>query len=93
MHRYFFDFVSKNETLYDYQGRSFAFVSSAKEHAELLSIHLQCEPAGAYVGWTIVARNELGTEICSMPVPELAENQRIEFKPLPDAVVREMPLV
>ena len=92
MERYFFDFVSKDETLHDYQGRTFAFASSAKEHAALLTIHLQHDPEAAYAGWTIVTRNQLGTEIFSMSVPAPTGDERVVFKPLPDAVVREMPL-
>jgi hypothetical protein len=91
MQRYFFDYVSKNEILHDYQGRAFAFESSAKEHAELLIIHLQHDPTGAYVGWTIVARNERGTKLFFLPVPAPAGDERVVFKPLPDAAVREMP--
>jgi hypothetical protein len=91
MQRYFFDFVSKNETLHDYQGRTFAFESTAKEHAELLTIHLQHDPSGAYAEWTIVARNERGTDLFSMSVPVPAGNEHVVFKPLADAIVRELP--
>jgi hypothetical protein len=91
MQRYFFDFVSKNETLHDYQGRAFAFESTAKEHAELLTIHLQHDPDGAYADWTIVARDERGTKLFSMSVKAQTGGERVVFKPLADAAVREMP--
>jgi hypothetical protein len=91
MQRYFFDFVSKNETLHDYQGRAFAFASSAKEHAELLTFHLQHDPAGAYADWSIVARDERGTKLFAIPVPAPAGEERVVFRPLCDAAVREMP--
>jgi hypothetical protein len=85
MQRLFFDYVSKNETLSDYEGRYFS-PSEAREYAGVLAIHLQYAPEAKYSGWSVVVRDVLGAEICSVPVPP-NEDQGVVFKALPSDAI------
>ena len=85
MQRFFFDYVSKSETLSDYQGRYFS-PSEAREYAAVLAIHLQYHPKANYSGWSVVARDALGAEICSVPVPP-KDDQSVVFKALPSDAI------
>jgi hypothetical protein len=85
MQRCFFDYVSKSETLSDYQGRYFS-PSEAREYAVVLAIHLQYDPEAKYSGWSVVVRDVVGAEICSVLVPP-NEDRRIVFKALPSGAI------
>jgi hypothetical protein len=85
MKRCFFDYVSKKETLSDYEGRYFS-PSEAREYANVLAIHLQYHPEVNYSGWSVVVRDALGAEICSVPVPP-KDDQRVLFKALPSDAI------
>jgi hypothetical protein len=85
MQRCFFDYVSKNETLSDYEGRYFS-PSQAREYAGVLAIHLQYHPEANYSGWSVVVRDALGAEICSVLVPP-KDDQRVVFKALPSDAI------
>ena len=69
MSRYFFDYLSSDDTLRDYEGRLFRTIRAAYEHADLIAIHLQYDPDCAYSGWSIVVRDALGAKIYDVPVP------------------------
>ena len=85
MQRFFFDYVSKSETLSDYQGRYFS-PSEAREYAGVLAIHLQYHPEANYSGWSVVVRDALGAEIFSVLVlPK--DDQRVVFKALPSDAI------
>ena len=85
MQRLFFDYVSKNETLSDYEGRYFS-PSEAREYAGVLAIHLQYAPEAKYCGWAVVVRDVLGAEICSVLVPP-NDDQGVVFKALPSDAI------
>jgi hypothetical protein len=59
----------------------------ARDHAELVAIHLQHDPEAAYEGWSIVVRDVLGVEICSILVPPATGNQFGKFETVPNVVV------
>jgi hypothetical protein len=85
MQRCFFDYVSKSETLSDYEGRYFS-PSEAREYAAVLAIHLQYDPEAKYSGWSVVVRDVLGAEICSVLVlPN--EDRCVVFKALPSDAI------
>jgi hypothetical protein len=92
MQSYFFDYVSSDDTIHDYNGRVFPTVGRAREHAELLAIHLQHDPEAKYDRWFIVARDARGAEIFSVMVPAPADDHRVVFKTLPHALVMSLPL-
>ena len=75
MRQYFFDYVSENESLRDYRGRQFMVDSLAREYAELIAIHLQHDPQGAYFAWSIAVRDVKGAELFSVPVPAPEDDQ------------------
>ena len=85
MKRCFFDYVSKNETLSDYEGRYFS-PSEAREYAGVLAIHLQYDPEAKYSGWSVVVRDVLGAEICSVLVPP-NDDRGVIFKALPSDAI------
>ena len=85
MKRCFFDYVSKSETLSDYQRRYFS-PSEAREYAGVLAIHLQYAPEAKYSGLSVVVRDVLGAEICSVRVPP-NDDQGIVFKALPSDAI------
>jgi hypothetical protein len=85
MQRLFFDCVSKDETLSDYEGRYFS-PSEAREYAGVLAIHLQYAPEAKYCGWAVVVRDVLGAEICSVLVPP-NDDQGVVFKALPSDAI------
>jgi hypothetical protein len=85
MQRFFFDYVSKSETLSDYQGRYFS-PSEAREYAGVLAIHLQYDPEAKYCGWSVVVRDVLGVEICSVLVPP-NDDRCVVFKALPSDAI------
>jgi hypothetical protein len=78
--QYFFDYVSENESLRDYRGRQFMADSLAREYAELIAIHLQHDPQGAYFAWSIVVRDVKGAELFSVPVPAPEDDQPGVFR-------------
>jgi hypothetical protein len=85
MKRFFFDYVSNSETLSDYRGR-YSSASEAREYASALAIHLQYDPEVAYTGWSVVVRDGLGAEICSVPVlPN--DDRQVFFKALPSDAI------
>ena len=86
MQRFFFDYVSKDEMLSDYQGRYFS-AADAREYARILAIHLQYDPEDAYVGWSVAARDGLGAEICRVSVLPPDNNHGAAFKALPSDAV------
>ena len=92
MRQYFFDYVSKNETLRDYKGRQFSADRLAHEYAQLLAIHLQHDPEAIYSGWSIVARDVKGAEIFSVLVPPSENDQSVAFKTASSDVIRNLPL-
>jgi len=85
MQRFFFDYVSKSETLSAYQGRYFS-PSEAREYAGVLAIHLQYAPEAKYSGWSVVVRDVLGAEICSVLVPP-NDDRGVVFKALPSDAI------
>jgi hypothetical protein len=66
MTRYFFDYVTENQVLHDYQGRYYDNTMAAREYAELLAIDL--EHMGEWTGWTVSVRDVHGKESFSVQV-------------------------
>jgi hypothetical protein len=71
MRHYFFDFVSSLESLSDYEGRWFAGLRNAREHAKLLAI--QCNQKAPSHPWSIVVRDPWGRTLHMEAAEDLAE--------------------
>lgn len=85
MTRYFFDYVSNNQLLRDYNGRDYPDIQDACEHANLLAFHLRHDPANAYAGWSIMVRDALGKKIYDVSVPLGNSGQTAVFSASNDA--------
>src|SRR5258705_11274043 len=69
MKQYFFDIVSDERTLHDFQGRRFESDEAAAQHAQLLAIHLQYDPDCASSDWMVLVRDAPGLVVHSVAVP------------------------
>ncbi len=77
---YFFDYTSKDRTLRDFQGCLFRSVHDAREHAQLLAVHLQCDPAHDYSGWTVIMCDALGVKVHSVQLPVTGASRAVVFR-------------
>ncbi len=68
MTRYFFDLVSEQTSQYDYRGRDFWDLESARHLAELMAIDLAVEPDGTWHGWSVKVMSARGQHFFSIPV-------------------------
>jgi hypothetical protein len=68
MMRFFFDYTSKDKSLYDYQGDEFLNSQAAIEFAEATVQVLKHSLAGAWIGWSIVVRDAEGKKFYSLEV-------------------------
>jgi hypothetical protein len=66
--RYFFDYRSKDKSLYDYEGDEFVTSQAAIEFAEATVQVLKHSLAGTWLGWTIEVRDAEGKKFCSLDV-------------------------
>ena len=68
MKRFYFDYRSKDKSLYDYKGDEFVNSQAAIEFAEATVQVLKHSLAGAWVGWSIEVRNAEGEKFFSLAV-------------------------
>jgi hypothetical protein len=68
MKRFFFDYTTKNQAMYDYRGDEFASPESAIEFAQATATILEHNLTGAWHGWSIEVRNAEGKRFFSQPV-------------------------
>jgi hypothetical protein len=68
MTRFFFDYRTKDLTLYDYRGDVFQRPQSAIEFAQATAQLLTNSLSGDWVGWSIEVRNVEGKRFVSLPI-------------------------
>ena len=66
--RYFFDFVAKDRSVYDYNGREFSTLQGALQLAELIALDLAVD--GEWVGWVVAICGARGQKYHCVPVKE-----------------------
>ncbi len=68
MTRYFFDYTTKDQSLYDYQGNEFLNPQSAVEFAEATAQVLRQSLTGEWSNWSIEVRDAQGNRFLALPV-------------------------
>jgi len=68
MRRYFFDYTTKDRSLYDFQGDDFLSSKDAYEFAQATAQSLKNSLAGEWLGWSVEVRNVEGRKLFSLPV-------------------------
>lgn len=68
MKRFFFDYTTKDRSLYDYRGDEFSNSQSAIEFAHETAQVLTQSLSGDWVGWSVEVRNADGEKFLSLPV-------------------------
>ena len=66
--RFFFDYASKDQALYDYQGDEFPNPQGAIDFAQEIAQDLNHSLARDWLGWWVEVRNAEGVKFFSMPV-------------------------
>jgi hypothetical protein len=68
MMRFFFDYTTHNQSLYDYSGDEFPSCQSAIEFALTTAQVLNHSLAREWAGWSIEVRSADGQKVFSLPV-------------------------
>lgn len=68
MKRFFFDYTTKDRSLYDYQGDVFLSQNDAFEFAQATAQSLKNSLASEWLGWSVEVRNAEGRKLFSLPV-------------------------
>ena len=68
MTRFFFDYRTSNQALYDYGGQEFKSVQSAEEFAHMIVQDLSYSLTSDWHGWSVEVRNAEGNRLLSLPV-------------------------
>ena len=68
MTRFFFDYRSTDQTLYDYRGQEFGSVQSASEFAQMIVDDLSFSLTSDWRGWSVEVRTAEGSRLLSLPV-------------------------
>lgn len=71
MRKYFFDLITPNGCLYDYQGQALVESRDARRLAELIALDLESTEAFDWSGSAVKVRDAFGTTLFSFPVQEL----------------------
>jgi hypothetical protein len=66
--RFFFDYRTNDQSLFDYRGDEFKNPQEAIEFAEAIAQDLKNSLAGDWIGWWIEVRNAEGTKLYSSEV-------------------------
>jgi hypothetical protein len=69
MTRFFFDYATQGQSLYDYRGDEFRNLDAAMEHAAVIAENLKFSLNSHWTGWWVEVRNEEGAKLSSVPVP------------------------
>ena len=72
MKRFFFDYTTKDQSLYDYHGDEFVSFRSAIDFAQATAQVLKHSLSGDWVGWSIEVCNAEGKKFISLPVETAA---------------------
>jgi len=66
--RFFFDYTTKDQSLYDYQGNEFRNSQDAIEFAGAIAQFLRDSLTGEWNGWSVEVRDAEGRKSFSLPV-------------------------
>jgi len=72
MTRFFFDYTTKDQSLYDYQGSEFRSSQGAIEFAEAIAQGLKHSLTGEWNKWSIEVCTAEGRKIFTLPVEAAA---------------------
>ncbi len=70
MTRFFFDYIAKDQSLFDYSGHEFRTVQSAIEFAHAIAQDLSHNLSNNWIGWSVEVRNAEGKKFFSLLVDE-----------------------
>jgi hypothetical protein len=72
MKRFFFDFTTRGQSLYDYRGDEFLSSRAACQYAEVIAEDLKSSRDGKWAGWSVEVRNAEGQKfsVISVGMPE-----------------------
>ena len=68
MIRFFFDYTTKDQALFDYQGEEFKSPNGALDFAEAIVLDLTHSLRSDWSGWSVEVRNVEGKKIFSLPI-------------------------
>jgi hypothetical protein len=68
MLRFFFDYKSQDQSLYDYKGCEFLTTRAAIEFAEVIAEDLRNSLAAEWKSWSVEVRNAEGEKLIALPV-------------------------
>jgi hypothetical protein len=68
MTRFFFDYRTSDQALYDYGGQEFRSAQSAEEFAQMIVQDLSHCLTDDWHGWSVEVRNAEGQRLLSLPV-------------------------
>jgi hypothetical protein len=68
MTRFFFDYRTSDQALYDYGGQEFRSVQSAEEFAQMIVQDLSYSLTTDWNGWSVEVRDAEGRRFLSLPV-------------------------
>jgi hypothetical protein len=66
--RFFFDYITEGQTLYDYHGSEFPRSEDAFDFAELTALDLQNSLLSDWKGWSVEVRDAENTQFFLLPV-------------------------
>jgi len=66
--RFFLDYTTQGQSLYDYQGDEFLSSKDAFEFAEATAQALKNSLKGDWTGWSVEVRNAEGRKLFTLPV-------------------------
>lgn len=66
--RFFFDYTTRDRSLYDYRGDEFRTAQAAIEFAAAIAEDLKHSLANEWLGWRVEVRNTEGVKLFSLPV-------------------------
>lgn len=66
--RFFFDYTTRDRSLYDYRGEDFGTVESAIQYAGEIAENLKHSLAGDWAGWCVEVRNDEGKKLSSLHI-------------------------
>lgn len=74
--RFYFDYKTKDNALYDYEGEEFSSTNAAYEFALATMQSLKNSLAGYWKDWLVEVHNAEGTKFFSLPVNSDAFSER-----------------
>lgn len=68
MMRFFFDYATQGQSLYDYRGDEFRSPQAAVEFARVIVEDLKNSLTSDWMGWCVEVRNADGVKFSSLPI-------------------------